>query len=200
MSKISKTQRDQLIGIAAGTVGLMGVLWYVGVTAKQEELSKTEKSTAQMRDTLKKAEGTMHNADEVAGKLEARTRLLEKRESLLAPDRDAYAWIISTINPFIQSHKGVNIHHYSQPEVADMGIIPDFPYKWASFHLDGSGYYHDLGKFFADLENNFSCFRVQNLQMGAMTGLGGEPEKLSVSFDLVVPVKPSEIVKLSDTK
>jgi hypothetical protein len=192
VNKISKTQRDQLIGIAAGTVGLMGILWYVGVTAKQDELSKTEKSTAQMRDTLKKAEGTMRNSEEIAEKLETRTQLLEKRESLLAPDRDAYAWIISTINPFIQSRKGVNIYHYSQPEVTEMGIIPEFPYKWAAFHLEGTGYFHDFGKFFADLENTFPCFRVQNLEMGALTTLGAEPEKLNVTFDLVVPVKPSE--------
>jgi hypothetical protein len=198
--KISKTQRDQLIGIAAGTVGLMGILWYVGVTAKHEELSKTEKNTAQMRDTLKQAEGTMRNSDEVAERLEARTQLLEKNESSLAPDRDAYAWIISTINPFIQSRKGVNIYHYSQPEVSDLGIIPEFPYKWAAFHLMGTGYYHDLGKFFADLENNFPYFRVQNLEMGVITSMGGEPEKLNVVFDLVVPVKPSETVKPGETK
>jgi len=192
VNKISKTQRDQLIGIAAGTVVLMGILWYLGVTAKQEELSKTEQNTAQMRDTLKKAEGTMGNGEEIAEQLEARTQLLEKRESMLAPDRDAYAWIISTINPFIQSRKGVNIYHYSQPEVTELGIIPEFPYKWAAFHLEGTGYYHDLGKFFADLENNFSCFRVQNLEMNSIATLGAEPEKLNVSFDLVVPVKPSE--------
>ena len=192
MNKFSKTQRDQLIGITAGTVVLMGILWYLGVTAKQEELSKTEQNTAQMRDTLKKAEGTMGNGEEIAEQLEARTQLLEKRESMLAPDRDAYAWIISTINPFIQSRKGVNIYHYSQPEVTELGIIPEFPYKWAAFHLEGTGYYHDLGKFLADLENNFSCFRVQNLEMNSIATLGAEPEKLNVSFDLVVPVKPSE--------
>jgi hypothetical protein len=192
MSKISKKQRDQLIGVAAGTVVLMGVLWYVGVTAKQAELSKSEKNTAQMRDTLKRAEGTMKQGEEVANKLEARTALLDKRESLLAPDRDAYAWIISTINPLIQSRKGVNIYHYSQPDVNDLGIIPEFPYKWATFHLEGTGYYHDFGKFFADLENNFPSFRVQNLEMNVSTAIGAEPEKPGVVFDLVVPVKSSE--------
>lgn len=192
MSKISKTQRDQLIGIAVGTVALMAVLWYIGVLPKQEELSKTEKSTAQMRDTLKRAESTMREGEEVASKLEAATLLLEKHESLLAPDRDAYAWIISTLNPFIQSRKGVKIDHYSQPEVSDLGILPNFPYKWATFHLEGNGYFHEFGKFFADLENNFPCFRVQNLEMGASTAAGAEAEKLNVTFDLVVPVKPSD--------
>jgi hypothetical protein len=191
-SKFSKTQRDQLIGISAGTVALMAILWYVGVTAKQAELSKTEKSTVLMRDTLRRAEGTMSQGEQIAGELAEKTQLLDKRESLLAPDRDAYAWIISTINPFIQSRKGVNIYHYSQPEVSDLGIIPEFPYKWAAFHLEGTGYYHDFGKFFADLENNFPCFRVQNLEIGANTTAGADAEKLSVNFDLVVPVKSSE--------
>jgi Tfp pilus assembly protein PilO len=192
MSKISKAQKEQLIGIGAGTVALMGILWYFGVTAKQEELSKTEKNTAQIRDTLRKEEGTMRLGEEIAEKLEARTQLLEKRESLLAPDRDAYAWIISTINPFIQTRKGVNIYHYSQPEVTELGIIPDFPYKWATFHLEGTGYYHEFGKFFADLENSYPCFRVQNLDINASTANGIEAEKLNVVFDLVVPVKPSD--------
>jgi hypothetical protein len=192
VNKISKTQRDQLVGIAVGTVVLMAILWYVGVTAKQAELSHTEKNTAQMRDTLKAAEGKIRLGEEVAGRLEARTQLLDKHEMYLAPDRDAYAWIISTINPFIQSRKGVNIYHYSQPEVADVGIIPEFPYKWATFHLQGTGYFHDFGKFFADLENTYPCFRVQNLEISASTTAGAEAEKLNVTFDLVVPVKPGE--------
>ena len=54
------------------------------------------------------------------------------------------------------------IDTYSQPEISDVGIIPKFPYRWATFHVKGSGYYQDLGRFFADFENNFPYFRVQN--------------------------------------
>lgn len=192
MIKITKTQRDQLIGIAIGTVALMGILWYVGVTSSQEELSKSEKNTAQMLDTLKKAETIMRQGEVVAETLEARTNLLAKREALLSPDRDAYSWIILTINPFIQSRKGVNFSHYSQPEVSETGLFPEFPYKWATFHLIGTGYYHDLGRFVADLENSFPYFRVQNLALSAVAATGVEPEKLNITFDLVVPVKMSD--------
>jgi hypothetical protein len=193
VNKFNKTQKSQLIGIAAGTVTLMALLWYVGVTAKQAELSQTIKDTAQMKDKLKRAEGTMRQGEEIAERLRARTELLDKREQLLAPDRDAYAWIISTINPFIQARKGVAIVHYSQPEVTDIGLLPAFPYKWATFRLEGSGFYHDFGKFFADLENDFPCFRVQNLDITANAAMGGiDPEKLNFAFELVVPVKASE--------
>jgi hypothetical protein len=192
LNKVSKTQRDQIVGIAVGTVGLMGLLWYLGVTAKQEELSHTEQNTAQMQDKLNKANNVMRKGGEIADKLEAREQLLDKREAILAPDRDAYAWIISTISPFLQTRKGVTINRYSQPEVSDAGLIPSFPYKWATFHLEGTGYFHDLGGFFADLENEFPAFRVQNLEMNANGGSGVEAEKLNVTFDLVVPVKATD--------
>jgi Tfp pilus assembly protein PilO len=192
MMKLSKTQRDQMLGIAVGTVALVALLWYFGVTAKQQELSKTERNTAQMRDTLNGAENKIRQGEDIAGKLQARVQLLEKREGMLASNIDPYSWIISTINPFIQSRKGVNFYRYSQPEIGDIGVIPDFPYKWATFHLDGTGYYHDFGKFFADLENNFPYFRVQNLSLAANSTTTGEAEKLNVSFELVVPIKASD--------
>jgi Tfp pilus assembly protein PilO len=192
MMKLSKLQRDQLIGVAGGTVALVALLWYFGVTAKQDELSKTEKSTAQMQDTLRGAENKIRQGEDIAGQLQARIQLLEKREAMLASNIDPYSWIISTINPFIQARKGVNFYHYSQPDISDAGIIPDFPYKWATFHLEGTGFYHDFGKFFSDLENNFPYFRVQNLSLTANSTAGGEQEKLNVAFELVVPIKASD--------
>jgi Tfp pilus assembly protein PilO len=191
MNKLSKTQRDQLIGIVVGAIGLMAALWYLGVTAKQEELSKTENNTAQMKDKLRKAEATMKQGEDVASQLQARQQLLDKREEMLAPDRDAYAWIIGVINPIIQARKGVNIYHYSQPDVSETGLFTDFPYKWATFHLEGTGYYHDFGKFFADLENNFPYFRIQDVEMSPSAS-STDPEKIRVLFQLVVPVKPTD--------
>jgi len=192
MMKLSKMQRDQMMGIAGGTVALVGLLWWFGVMAKQEELSKSVKNTAQMRDTLKGAENKIRQGEDISGQLQARVQLLDKREAMLASNIDPYSWIISTINPFIQARKGVNFYHYSQPDISDVGIIPDFPYKWATFHLEGTGYYHDFGKFFSDLENNFPYFRVQNLSLSANATAGGEPEKLNVAFELVVPIKASD--------
>ena len=192
MNKLTKTQRDQLIGIAVGTVVLMGVLWFFGVQAKQDELSKTEKDTAAMNDTLKTGEGRIRQGEEIAEKMEVRKQLLEKREAMLAPDRDDYAWIIGTINEFLRPRKGVNIFSFSKAEVSDGGLLPTFPYKWATFHLGGSGYYNDLGKFFADLENNFPYYRVQNLEVSANATVGAEPDKLSVAFELVIPIKAGE--------
>lgn len=191
MNKLSKAQRDQLIGIAFGAVALMVALWYFGVTAKEDELKHTRQKSVEMRQKLRDAETLMRQEDEISGTLQSRSELLAKREAGLAPDRDAYAWLINTMNSFIQSRKGVSIDTYSQPEINEVGIIPKFPYRWATFHLKGTGYYHDVGRFFADFENAFPYFRIQNLNMSANSGPGLEAEKLSVTFDLVAPVASS---------
>ncbi|MGP8198820.1 MAG: hypothetical protein ACLQU4_04885 [Limisphaerales bacterium] len=190
MINLTKVQRDQLISIAIGTVGLMGVLWYFGVTSMQASLAVTERKSAEMQKKLQDAEALMKRGDEISGTLQNRSELLAKREAGLAPDRDSYAWLINTMNTFIQSRK-VNIDTYSQPEFSDTGIIPKFPYRWATFRLSGTGYYQDLGKFFADFENTFPYFRIQNVNLSANSGPGMEPEKLSVTFDLVTPVASS---------
>jgi len=196
MNKLSKTQRDQLLGIAAGTVALMAALWYFGVTAKESELAVTRRKSVEMLQKLHDAESLMRREDEISATLRSRSELLAQREAGLAPDRDAYAWLINTMNNFIQSRKGVNIDSYSQPEISDVGMIPRFPYRWAIFHLKGTGYYHDLGKFFADFEKAFPYFRIQNPILSANSGPAMEAEKLSVTFDLVAPVNSSG----SDTK
>ncbi len=192
MNKLSKTQRDQLLGIAMGTVMLMAALWYFGVTAKQKELIATRQKSAEMQKKLHEADSLMRREGEIGGTLQSRGELLARLETGLAPDRDAYAWLINSMNTFLQTHKGMAIDTYSQPEISEDGIIPKFPYRWATFHVKGSGYYHDLGRFFADFENNYPYFRVQNPVLTANTGAGMQPEKLSVSFDIVAPVISSD--------
>ena len=191
MNKLTKAQRDQLLAIAMATIMVMVALWYFGVTAMQAELVRTRQKSAEMQKKLHDAEVLMRREDEISGTLHSRSELLAKREAGLAPDRDSYAWLINTVNAFIQSRKGVNIDTYSQPEISDIGIIPRFPYRWATFHLKGTGYYHDFGRFFADFENAFPYFRIQGLIITANSGAGMEAEKLSVTFDLVAPVASS---------
>jgi hypothetical protein len=192
MIKLSKQQQERLGAIAFATAAIIGALWYFGVMAVQAQLQRTRENTRAVLKTLKDAEAKMSRGQDIAAQLQARSDLLGKREATLAPDRDAYAWIISEINPFIQSRKGVSIYSYSQPDVSDAGIFQNFPYKWATFHLRGTGYYYEFGKFFADLENQFPYFRVQNVTIVVNTTPGAEAEKLAYTFDLVVPMVSSE--------
>ena len=188
MNRLTKIQRSQLIGIAIGTLALMAALWGFGVTAMQSELVKTEAKSAAMRKELRDAEAKIRRESEINGTLLNRSDLLAKREAGLVPDRDAYSWLIEKFNAFMQSRSGVSIDTYSQPEYSDSGMIPKFPYRWATFHLKGTGYYHDIGKFFADFENTFPYYRIQSPILSVNTGAGMEAEKLSFSFDIAAPV------------
>ena len=75
-----------------------------------------------------------------------------------------------------------------------MTMIPEFPYKAATYRVGGTAYYHDLGKFLAEFENYFPYMRVLNLDLGpeegTAAGTGEEREKLVFSFEVAALVKP----------
>lgn len=189
MNKLTKAQRDQLISIVIGVVVLSGALYYFGVTAMNHDLIVTHNKTQDMRKKLADAETLMRREAEISDTLHARAAVLASREEGMAPDRDTYAWMINKLNNFMQGRKGISIDACSQPDISDDGPFPRFPYRWALFHIRGTGYYHDIGKFFADLENGFPYFRIQSPIISANSGPGMEPEKLTVTFDLLTPVK-----------
>jgi Tfp pilus assembly protein PilO len=192
MNKLTKTQRDQILGVAIATPLVIALLWYFVVQAEQAQLQATQKKAADIRAKLNQAENIMRQGEEIADRLRAHSTSLTNREATLAPDRDAYAWIIQTIKPFVLSRTGVSIYSYSQPDVSDVGLISNFPYRWATFHLKGTGCYHDFGPFFADFENNFPYFYIQNLAISANTGPSIGPEKLNFVFDVVTPMVVSD--------
>ncbi len=177
--------------VVIGTLALMAAIYYMMVIPNQNALRKQQKDIAQKQDKLAKAAAVLKTASDVGANYTNKLQRLQERESGLAPDRGAYEWIINTINPFIQSRKGVNIITFSEPTISDQGLLPKFPYRWATFHINAVGYYQDFGKFFADFENSFPYFRIQNLDISENTGPASEPEKLAFNFDIVTPVVPT---------
>jgi hypothetical protein len=55
----------------------------------------------------------------------------------------------------------------------------------------GTGYFHDIGKFIADLENKFPHMRVVNLAIDPSNAQGAGLEKLSFRMEIVALVKPN---------
>jgi hypothetical protein len=189
--KLNKTQKERLTLVGVGAVAFMATLWYFVVVPKQQELARTIRDIKQKQDKLAKAESVLRSAGEIGSTYSNQLQILQQREGGMAPDRGAYEWIINTINPFIQSRKGVNIVTFSEPTISDQGVLPHFPYKWATFHIHGVGYFQDFGKFFADFENSFPYFRIQGLDISGNTGPAAEEEKLGFTFDIVAPVVPT---------
>jgi hypothetical protein len=210
--KLSKAQRDQLVMVIVGTVAVGAALWYFVVNDRDQALAQTRTKAAQTRDKLSKGDDLLRKAETISETLQSQSNKLWAIESGLAPDRDAYSWVITNLNSYVNNWKAqeasepnvpaktvintalpheVNITSCSPPDVVEKGLIPHFPYRWATFHVKGLAYFHDLGKFISDFENAYPYFRVQNLDIAPSSGVNAEPEKLNFSFDIVSPIQPT---------
>jgi hypothetical protein len=56
--------------------------------------------------------------------------------------------------------------------------------------VSGTAYYHDLGKFLADFENEFPHIRLVNLDIQLSPAVG-DTEKLVFKVDIVTLAKPN---------
>ena len=70
-------------------------------------------------------------------------------------------------------------------------MLAGFPYKQVKVTISGTAYYHDLGKFVADFENNFPHMRMVNLSIEPASMTGANAERLSFRVDVIALVKPN---------
>jgi len=106
------------------------------------------------------------------------------------PSGDLYASMVDTIRKFKLGHK-VEIPQFNSPSSpADVALLPKFPYKQTVMTITGTAYYHDLGKFVADFENEFPSARILNLDISTASAQSAdEKERLAFKLDIVSLVK-----------
>jgi hypothetical protein len=195
MTKINKTQRDQLIAVAFGTAAVIACLWYLVVLAQNKQLAAVNTNCAKMRAKLKDAAAEMSKADKVSLDLARSLDALKQREASFAPEHEPFSWMMEKMRNFqlpaneLHRYKSVSIADIKPPDITDKGVIAGFPYKWAKFHITGEGYYYDFGKFIADFENTFPYFRIQDLDI-SVPGIRKDLDMLSYTFDIVTPQVP----------
>jgi len=195
MKNLSKEKRGRVILVLVVGVALIAGLWFgVGKAQKAslaEHADKIEKAKQKVRDGKRVVErAALTEAD-----LEQATRKLGAVEDGMAP-ADKYAWLIQTVNEFRAPYK-LDKLNYSREQLGEIKLMPGFPYKAATFKVQGVAHYHELGKFIADFENAFPDVSLQNLQierqaleMAAVTN-AEELEKLAFKVDIVTLVKPT---------
>lgn len=190
MKHLSKEKKQHLLLVTIGTIGVLVGLWFGLISRQQAKLVKlaSERDATQLK--LDGMTDTLKRADQIERTLEEETQQLAAAEQLMASG-DLYAWIINTVRDFKTGYPEVDIPQFSTIQVADTSLLPKFPYKQATLTVAGKAFYHDLGTFVADFENQFPYIRLQNLilEPAASTG-GGGTEKLSFRMDIVALVKP----------
>jgi Tfp pilus assembly protein PilO len=189
MNKISKEKRSQMFMALLLTAGVIAGLWFGLISYQKSKSEQLAKKINALDDQIKLVQKTVAEANKVGADLQGCTEKLDAIENSMASG-DLFSWMVSTLKQFNVASYKVEVPQYGAPIVADVNMIPSFPYRQATVAVGGMAYYYDLGKFIADLENHFPYMRVQNLTLEpAQGGNSDEKEKLNFRMEVVALVK-----------
>jgi hypothetical protein len=189
MKRLSPAKRNQLILTTVGTLVLVSLVYFFLIAPQHKLNLKLAADTISAQAKLDQIKKAISQAEANADKANEISTQLVQMEGDLATG-DLFIWTYDTFRKFKSAYK-VEIPTISHPVQSEVDLIPDFPYKQIKFSVQGTGYYQDIGKFIADLENNFPHLRVANLNLEPATGPGSGPEKLSFQMDVMALVKPN---------
>ncbi len=187
MKRLSKEKRNQLITVSFITLAVLGAAYFGLIRPQYASLSKIARDTRAAEKQLRDIKNTITSARTVTNDLSQTTLALAKIEADMASG-DLYSWTYDTLRRFKQPYK-VEIPDVGHPTIGEMDLLPAFPYKQIRIGINGTGYYHDLGRFVADFENNFPHARVVNLVVEPMAGADGGNEKLTFKMEIIALVK-----------
>lgn len=192
MNKLPKDRRNKLFLVGFATIVVLVGLWYAVLSPQKSKLREIARKTADAESKLADAVRTTASAEAAETDLQNVSGKLKAIEAGM-PSGDMYAWFIQTIDRFRAPHR-VDLPQKSREVMGEVGLLPKFPYRAATFTVKGGAYFHDFGKFLSDFENTFPYMRVQNLELDA-TSLtstnSSEQEKLAFKMEIVALVNPT---------
>ena len=195
IKNLPKEKRDHLLLVAIITLAITVGAYFGLVKMQQRKLARIATQTTEQQDKVGGAMRLVSTHDETQQNLEDNLQKLQSLEQNMASG-DMYSWVITTLNRFRADRK-VEIPQFSREITTDIGVFPKFPYKAALFHIRGTAYFHELGKFIADFENTFPHIRIQNIDMepaaqsAATATPTSDPEKLAFKMEIVALINPN---------
>jgi len=188
MKRLSPTKRNQLILAILGTLAAVSLVYFFLIGPQNKENVRLHAKNIEEQSRLENIKKAIGQAEATAKDAAEVSKQLNLTEADVATG-DLFIWTYDLIRQFKANYQVVipTVGQPSQPDTVD--LIPGFPYKQIKFSIMGTGYYHDIGKFIADLENKFPHMRVVNLAMDPGNGLG--QDKLSFHLEIVALVKPN---------
>lgn len=172
MNKISKDKRDKLVLFCLLFLGLGGSLYTFVLGSQNDQLATLHKQIVIARDKASKADRLIRTGPTIEANLAENRKQLEAQLENMAPQGQYYYWFLKLIDQFREEEKlsPTFIIDITQPEFIEAGLMPNFPYRAASFGMRLNGQFQDIGRFIADLENSHPYFRVQSLKIAPQRG------------------------------
>ena len=195
MKNLPKEKRDRILLIVFGTLAILGGVYYLLITAQSDTLANTRKKKVEEELRVSNAQRLSTSVAQLQQTLEVSSTRLKAIEANMASG-DMYSWIILTMNSFKENGDyKLDIPQFSREVQTEVGMLAKFPYRAAVFHLRGTAYYHDFGRFIADFENAFPYIRIQNIELDPVASANAnnveEPEKLAFRMEIVTLVNPN---------
>ena len=191
LSKLPKEKLNRLILVILATLIAIAGLYFGLIRRQNENLVRLAQQKAAAAKKLQLIREAIHRADQIKAQLDEAKTALTGAESDIASG-DLYAWVIDWLRQYKAPYK-VEIPQFSQLGApADVNLLPRFPYKQTTLTVAGTAHYHDLGRFLADLENQFPHVRLLNLSLDVnAVSTSVETETLSFKLDIVTLAKPN---------
>lgn len=195
MNKLPKEKRDKLLLVTVISLVILAGI-YFGLIEYQKKLLGTLNSRVEKkRSEVEKGKKFLNTAETVEADLLTYSNKLRDLEETMAPSENLYAWVLNNMQRFTLSLPyPIEIPLYTQPAVGEVNILPQFPYRSATYTVRGNAFYHNFGKFLAAFENKYPHIRIQNLELDQATSSATEEkdrEKLNFKMELVTLIKPS---------
>ena len=189
MKRLSREKRNQLITVILVTLAILALIGFGLIRPQRASISKIADARKVADNKLQSIKHAITNSEALANEWNETTYALAHAEEDMVSG-DLYSWTYDTIRHFKQSYK-VEIPEVGQPTIGESDLLPSFPYKQIQFAINGTVYYHDLGKFIADFENSFPHSRMVRLVVEPAASTDSHSEKLSFKMEIITLMKPN---------
>jgi hypothetical protein len=190
MNKLPKEKRNHLILVGIGTVLVLIGIGYGLIRPQYATIAAVNSQVQSALDNLQSMEDTIKRTDTVSAQLVDLNDTLTKAQSDMASG-DPSSWIYDTIRNFKGKYKVDISVSGGQLVPGPVDLLPKFPYQQLKVTVNGTAFYHDLGKFIADFENAYPHARITNLGLQPIGGPGDNNEKLAFGMDIIVLINPT---------
>jgi Tfp pilus assembly protein PilO len=193
MNSFSKVQRIQVIGIGAGALLILTLLYLFFIHQGQLDLLEIRQLQAAGRSEQEAARRRIKLRPEFEQELAmAQDRLGEIEKTMAAGD--VYLWMVRVLDQSSEKYN-VTFNQVEAPQFEPSQFVPRVPYEAARFTVSGRATYHEFGAFLADLENAYPLLRFHRLELEPFVYGRPNPEEVGLlrfQAELTVPVRQRE--------